>query len=73
MILPQEDHADELHRTSGTQAADATDQTVVTSNQAAALALVFTQPKIGGPYISGRKEGHEFRNNLVRQGTLHSA
>jgi hypothetical protein len=26
-----------------------------------------------GPYISGRKEGHEFRSNLVRQGTLHSA
>jgi hypothetical protein len=26
-----------------------------------------------GPYISLRKEGHEFRNNLVRQGTLHSA
>jgi hypothetical protein len=25
------------------------------------------------PYISVRKEGHEFRNNLVRQGTLHSA
>jgi hypothetical protein len=26
-----------------------------------------------GSYISGRKEGHEFCNNLVRQGTLHSA
>jgi hypothetical protein len=26
-----------------------------------------------GPYISVRKEGHEFRNTLVRQGTLHSA
>jgi hypothetical protein len=25
------------------------------------------------PYMSVRKEGHEFRNNLVRQGTLHSA
>jgi hypothetical protein len=25
------------------------------------------------PYISVRKEGHGFRNNLVRQGTLHSA
>ena len=24
------------------------------------------------PYLR-RKEGHEFRNNLVRQGTLHSA
>jgi hypothetical protein len=36
MILPQENHADEPHRTSSTQAADATDPTVVTSNQAAA-------------------------------------
>jgi excisionase family DNA binding protein len=45
MILPQKDQADELHRTCATQAADVTDQTVVTSNQAAALALVFTHPK----------------------------
>jgi hypothetical protein len=35
LILPQEDHADEPHRTSGTHAPDATDPTVVTSNQAA--------------------------------------
>jgi hypothetical protein len=55
MILPQKDQADELHRTSGTQAADVTDQTVVTSNQAAALALVFTHPKVrGAVYLSAK-------------------
>jgi hypothetical protein len=54
MILPQEDHADELHPTSGTRAADATDPTVVTSNQAAALALVFPQPKARGAQPHGQ-------------------
>jgi hypothetical protein len=56
-----------------TRRAHAIDQTVVTSNQAAAVALVFTQPKIRGQYISRREEGHEFRNNVDGQGTLHSA
>jgi hypothetical protein len=57
MILPQEDHADELHRTSRPQAADATDPTVVTSNRAAALALVFTQPKVRGVVYLRAKGG----------------
>lgn len=43
-------------------------------NQAAALALVCSHTQRSAePYISVRQEGHEFRNNLVRQGTLHSA
>ena len=54
MILPQEDQADELHSTRGTRAADATDPTVVTSNQAAALALVFPQPKARGAQPHGQ-------------------
>ena len=57
MILPQEDQADELHRTRGTQAADATDPTVVTSNQAAALVLVFTHPKVRGAIYLSAKGG----------------
>jgi hypothetical protein len=55
------------------RSAHATVQTVFTSNQAAIVALVFTQPDIRGPHISGRKEGYEFHNSVVRQGTLHSA
>jgi excisionase family DNA binding protein len=36
------------------RSAHATVQTVFTSNQAAIVALVFTQPDIRGPHISGR-------------------
>jgi hypothetical protein len=49
-----------------------TDQTVVTSNQAARWRWCSHTQRSEEPYISVRKEGHEFRNNLVRQGTLHS-
>jgi hypothetical protein len=53
--------------------APVTNQTFATSNQASAVALAFTQPKIRGfVYLRG-KDCHEFRCNLVRQGTLYSA
>jgi hypothetical protein len=38
-----------------------------------AAARVHHSQRSEGPYVSGRKEGHEFHNNLLRQGTFHSA
>jgi hypothetical protein len=54
------------------RSANATNQTVVTSNQAAGVALVHTQPKIRGQYISRREEGHEFRNNVLTGRALYT-
>jgi hypothetical protein len=70
--MAQGDHADELHRTSRTEP-HATDQTVVASNQPSAMRWRSHSQRSEGSFISGRKEADEFRNNLVRQGTLHSA
>ena len=57
------DHADELHRTRGAQAVDATDPTVVTSKPRCWRWCSHSQ-RSEGSYISGRKEGHEFRTTL---------